>query len=178
MLDQYYGGDTSDSEKSGGSASTCTGAACASGASSVDGEKDAAAESDGNNALPLAVKTMLSPWGVGLSFLILDADLDGHLTAAELQSSGVQIAMKLLLLERELRRVFDLLDHSKTGVVSKTDALKAMRTDGNVLKHIKLVEAVRPLAAPRRFEDAFTKMDTDKDGHVTWTEFHQFAIVA
>merc|ERR1711871_1381981 len=132
---------------------------------------------DDNSSLPLAVKTMLSPWGVGLSFLVLDTDLDGHLTVAELQSSGVQIAMKLLLLERELRRVFDLLDLSKTGVISKTDVLKALRTDGNVLKHIKLVEALRPLAAPRRFEDAFTKMDTDKDGHVTWVEFHQFAVV-
>jgi len=76
--------------------------------------------------------------------------------------------------DRALREIFDCVDLDRSGIIEKEEIVEAIENDIEVKQLIQQSRILRPLLKTNTFEAAWSKLDTDDDGGVSWAEFKFF----
>jgi hypothetical protein len=79
-----------------------------------------------------------------------------------------------LLRDRALRSLFDAFDVGDTGMLEKSEILRALVSNQRVTGLLAYHAELERLAHPKSFGAMFKRLDTDSDGTVSWTEFKAF----
>ena len=81
------------------------------------------------------------------------------------------------LLVAQMRHLFQLLDNDNSNFVDKIELLDGIMYRSDVVAIMQVHPKLALLLAPGTFEESFSTLDTEKDGHVTLEELLNFVHV-
>ena len=108
----------------------------------------------------------------------MDADKEEErrrITAERLEKERLEEEERLLV--AQMRHLFQLLDDDNSNFVDKIELLDGIMYRNDVVAIMQTHPKLALLLAPGTFEESFSTLDTEKDGHVTLEELLNFVHV-